>query len=70
MKSIIPKRFYKMTLHEQEAYLSTVLQEMHQETDRIFRMLSAVRGGFKHEPLEERPDLEYDISQLKKGEGV
>jgi hypothetical protein len=69
MKSI-PKRFYKMTLDEQEAYLSTLLQEMNQDVDRIKKMLATVRGGFQYEPFEERPDLEYDISQLKKGEGV
>jgi hypothetical protein len=61
----IPKKFYKMTLDEQETFLSELLQKMHQDYDRVFRMLATVRGGFKHEPLEERPDLEYDIQQLK-----
>jgi hypothetical protein len=61
----IPKKFYKMTLDEQETFLTQLLQKMNQDYDRVFRMLATVRGGFKHEPLEERPDLEYDIQQLK-----
>jgi hypothetical protein len=66
----IPKKFYKMTLDEQEIYLTQRLQELHQNVDQTMKMLATVRGGFKHEPLEERPDLEYDIQQLKKGESI
>lgn len=57
----ISKKFYRMSLDEQETYLSQRLQEMHREIDEVMRMLAAVRGGFKYEPLEERPDLEYEI---------
>jgi hypothetical protein len=66
----MPKRFYKMTLDEQESYLSKYLQELHQVVDRTMKMLATVRGGFKYEPLEERPDLEYDTKTLKQGEGI
>jgi hypothetical protein len=58
----ISRRFYKMTLDEQESYLSERLQELHQLVDHTRKMLATVRGGFKYEPLEERPDLEYDTS--------
>jgi hypothetical protein len=66
----ISKKFYRMTLDEQENYLTQQLQELHQNIDLTMKMLATVRGGFKHEPLEERPDLEYDIQQLKKGESI
>lgn len=66
----INRKFYKMTLDEQEAYLSQRLQELNQLVDHTKKMLATVRGGFKYEPLEERPDLEYDVTQLKQGEGI
>jgi hypothetical protein len=59
-----------MTLDEQETYLSKYLQELHQNVDQVMKMLATVRGGFKYEPLEERPDLEYDVINLKQGEGI
>ena len=59
-----------MTLDEQETYLIQRLQELNQYVDDTKKMLATVRGGFKYEPLEERPDLEYDVTQLKQGEGI
>ena len=69
MKPITNKKFYKMTLDEQENYLIERLQELNRYVDETKKMLATVRGGFKYEPLEERPDLEYDVNQLK-GEGI
>ena len=50
-----------MSLEEQETYLVRRLQELHQMEDETKKMLGAIRSGYKYEPLEERPDLEYDI---------
>lgn len=54
----IPKKFNKMTLQEQEAWLIAKLQETHAQEDNIRRMLADVRKGYRYEVREiDRPDL-------------
>jgi hypothetical protein len=54
----IPKKFNKMTLQEQEAWLIERLQETHAQEDKIRRMLAEVRKGYRYEVTEiDRPDL-------------
>jgi hypothetical protein len=44
---------------------------VHELEDRVKNMLKTVRGGMKIKAaIEERPDLEYDIQQLKQGEAI
>jgi hypothetical protein len=67
----ITKDFYSMTLDQQEAYLSKRLVKVHELEDKVKDMLKQVRGGMKIKAaIDERPDLEYDIQQLKKGESI
>jgi hypothetical protein len=55
----IPKYFYKLSLYEQDTFLSLKLQEVHKQEDFIKDMLKAVRGGVKFEErVVDRPDLE------------
>ena len=65
------KDFYLMNLAEQEVYLSKRLAKVHELEDKVKNMLKQVRGGMKIKAaIEERPDLEYDMQQLKQGEGI
>ena len=55
-----PKSWNKMTIQEQEAWLTIRQQELNALVDANFRELSRVRGGFKielSEDLSDRPDL-------------
>lgn len=55
----INRKFFKMTLQEQEVYLIERLMAIHREEDRTRQMLAQVRGGYKYEATTEvdRPDL-------------
>lgn len=53
----LPKKFYTMSLTEQEIFLVAKLGELYEQEDRVKKMLAKVRGGYKYEPSEEiRPD--------------
>jgi hypothetical protein len=64
----LPQKFYKMDSTEQEAYLITLLQSIHEDEKEVKRMLATVRGGYHYEVTTEpdRPDL----MTMKLGEGV
>lgn len=52
-----PKGFNKMTLREQNDYLTKELERVHEQEDWIKRMLAKVRGGQKVLiTQDERPD--------------
>lgn len=58
----IPAKVNKMSLDEQEKYLSDLFQRKAKELEDIRRKLATVRGGMKIKAItEERPDLEYEI---------
>ena len=55
---MIPKKFYKMKIDEQERYLVEKLQEIYKQEDQIKKMLAQVRSGYEFEAKEDdRPDL-------------
>ena len=41
----MPKNWNKMSLREQEQWLSNKLEQLHKEEDSIRKMLATVRGG-------------------------
>jgi hypothetical protein len=54
-----PQKFYKMSLQEQESYLTELKKKIDQDSEDIMRALATVRGGYKYEVTTEpdRPDL-------------
>ena len=54
------KKFNKMSLQEQEAYLVKELQEMYRAEDSIKKMLGKVRGGQKVN-IQTEPDRPDEI---------
>jgi hypothetical protein len=55
---MIPKKFFKMTVQEQEVYLVQKLTEIYEKEKVIKRALAKVRGKNKIEPIDiDRPDL-------------
>ena len=56
----LSKKFNKMSLQEQEAYLVKELQEMYIAEDEIKRMLGKVRGGNKVN-IQTEPDRPDEI---------
>ena len=54
------KKFNKMSLQEQEAYLVKELQEMYIQEDAIKKMLGKVRGGQKVN-IQTEPDRPDEI---------
>ena len=55
----IEKKFNKMSLSEQEAYLVNKIYELHALEDSYRKMLGKIRGGSKQSlpDDDERPDL-------------
>jgi hypothetical protein len=56
----LSKKFNKMSLQEQEAYLVKELQDMYIAEDEIKRMLGKVRGGNKVN-IQTEPDRPDEI---------
>jgi hypothetical protein len=56
----LSKKFNKMSLQEQEAYLVKELQEMYKAEDEIKKMLGRVRGGQKIN-IQTEPDRPDEI---------
>jgi hypothetical protein len=56
----LSKKFNKMSLQEQEAYLVRELQEMYIAEDAIKKMLGKVRGGHKVN-IQTEPDRPDEI---------
>ena len=56
----LPKKFFKMSLQEQEAYLVVKLQKVNKEHDEIMKLLGKVRGGYPFEEGEEVSTLVYE----------
>jgi hypothetical protein len=56
----LSKKFNKMSLQEQEAYLVKELQEMYIQEDAIKKMLGKVRGGQKVN-IQTEPDRPDEI---------
>ena len=58
----LPKYFYKLSLQEQESFMTELLFKNNAEHDYIMKILGTIRGGYKYKPeTEERADLEYEI---------
>lgn len=54
----LPKYFFKLDTAQQEAYLVRKIQEIHKEEEKVMKLLSSVRGGYKFEAPEiDRLDL-------------
>jgi hypothetical protein len=56
----LSKKFNKMSLQEQEAYLVKELQEMYRTEDAIKKLLGKVRGGQKVN-IQTEPDRPDEI---------
>lgn len=57
-----PKGFTKMSLEQQEAWLSAQRVQILQQLDDISRQLAIVRGGMKIKPqVEDVPGLDYAV---------
>lgn len=56
----LPKKFFKMSLQEKEAYLVVKLQKVNKEHDEIMKALGKVRGGYPFEEGEEVSTLVYE----------
>ncbi len=56
---MIPKKFYKMSIEEQEIFLTKKLSELYKTEKYLRKALASVRNKVKIElSEEERPDLE------------
>lgn len=56
----LPKKFYKMSIQDQEAYLVDKLKKVNKEHDQIMKLLGKVRGGYPFEEGEEVSTLVYE----------
>lgn len=56
----LPKKFFKMSLQEKEAYLVDKLKKVNKEHDQIMKLLGKVRGGYPFEEGEEVSTLVYE----------
>ncbi|MFA6069814.1 MAG: hypothetical protein WC810_14620 [Janthinobacterium sp.] len=56
----LPKKFYKMSIQDQEAYLVDKLKKVNIEHDQIMKLLGKVRGGYPFEEGEEVSTLVYE----------
>ena len=55
-----PKSFTKLSLEQQEAWLSAQRVQILQQLDDVSRLLAKVRGGMKIKPqVEDVPGLDY-----------
>jgi hypothetical protein len=56
-----PKGFSKMTLDEQESWLSRQRTKILDSLEEVSRKLATVRGGMKIQPqVEDVPGIDYD----------
>lgn len=56
----LPKKFFKMSIQDQEAYLVDKLKKVNKEHDQIMKLLGKVRGGYPFEEGEEVSTLVYE----------
>ena len=57
-----PKGFTKLSLEQQEAWLSAQRVQILQQLDDVSRLLAKVRGGMKIQPqIEDVPGLDYAV---------
>lgn len=54
---MLPKKFLKMSIAEQEEYLVKKLSELYKQEQHLRKVLSQVRGNKKIEVDIDRPDL-------------